>query len=68
MVGVGSFINKLKEETVGVIDRLRGEVCVNVKMITGDNIYTAVQTGYKSGMIAENEKVVVCESQNVMDR
>jgi P-type E1-E2 ATPase len=51
-LGVVSFVNKLKEETRSVIERLRFEVGLNVKMITGDNIYTAVQTGFKAGIIS----------------
>lgn len=54
MLGLVSFVNKLKDEAPGVIERLRSEVQVNVKMITGDNIYTAVQTSFKAGLISEN--------------
>lgn len=60
MLGLVSFINKLKEESTSVIDRLRREVQVDVKMITGDNIYTAVQTAFKAGLILPNENVLVC--------
>lgn len=60
MLGLASFLNKLKDDTVDVIRRLRHEVGLSVKMITGDNIFTAVQTGFKSGIINKNETVVIC--------
>jgi len=60
MLGLASFLNKLKNDTVDVIGRLRNQVGLSVKMITGDNIFTAVQTGFKSGIINKNETVVIC--------
>lgn len=67
MLGLTSFVNKLKVETPKVIERLRKEVEVDVKMITGDNIYTAVQTAFKAGMLYESDTVVVCEARHVLD-
>lgn len=52
MLGVVSFINELKEEAPGVISRLREECGIKVQMITGDNIYTAVKTGLRTGIIS----------------
>lgn len=60
MLGLASFLNKLKDDTIDVVQRLRNEVGVSVKMITGDNIYTAVQTGFKSGIISKQEIMVIC--------
>ena len=53
-------MNKLKDETSQVIKRLVDEVKVDVKMITGDNIYTAVQTAFKAGMLVSTDTVYVC--------
>jgi P-type E1-E2 ATPase len=53
MLGLASFLNKLKDDTVEVIHRLRTEVGLSIKMITGDNIFTAVQTAFKSGIISK---------------
>lgn len=36
-------------------------------MITGDNIYTAVQTAFKAGLISPNESVIICEGKNIID-
>ena len=32
-------------------------------MITGDNIYIAVETGYRAGILKENEKVLLLEGR-----
>lgn len=58
MLGLVSFVNKLKAETQQVIERLRGECGIDVKMITGDNVYTAVQTAFSSGIILPTERVL----------
>jgi len=52
MLGLVSFGNALREETPKVIQRLREEVNLNLKMITGDNIYIAVRTAFMAGIIS----------------
>ena len=52
MIGLVTFVNELKPEAEKCIERLREEVEVDIKMITGDNIYTAVKTGFNTGLIA----------------
>ncbi len=37
-------------------------------MITGDNIYTAVQTALKAGLLTNSDTVVVCERKNILDQ
>lgn len=32
-------------------------------MITGDNIYIAVETGFRAGILVEGEKVVLLEGR-----
>jgi magnesium-transporting ATPase (P-type) len=36
-------------------------------MITGDNVYTGVQTAFSSGIILPTERVLVCEAKNLID-
>lgn len=60
MLGLVTFINELKPEAASCIRRLRDEVKANVKMITGDNIYTAVKTASTADIIAPHETVVLC--------
>lgn len=60
MMGVVSFVNKLKPEAADVVWRLRNEVKTDIKMITGDNIYTAVQTAFKAGIFTDSDTVIVC--------
>jgi P-type E1-E2 ATPase len=56
-----SFVNVLKPDAAAVVGRLKAEVGVDVKMITGDNIYTAVQTAFKSGILAQHQSIAICE-------
>lgn len=32
-------------------------------MITGDNIFIAVETGFRTGILRENEKIVLLEGR-----
>lgn len=63
MLGLASFGNGLKEETARTIQRLRDEMGLAVKMITGDNIFTAVKTAYLAGIVTHEETVAVCQGQ-----
>lgn len=51
-VGFLLFENPMKKSTQSTIEELR-RADVNTHMITGDNIYTAINVGYKSGILEE---------------
>ena len=36
-------------------------------MITGDNIYTAVQTAFKSGIISPHQSIAICEEKHIIE-
>ena len=38
-----------------------------MKMITGDNIYTAVQTAFKSGIIGPHQSIAICEEKHIIE-
>jgi P-type E1-E2 ATPase len=48
-----AFENKLKSDTRSTIDKLT-ESDIESKMITGDNIFIAVETGFRAGILKEN--------------
>ena len=57
-LGLVAFENKLKGDTRETIDKLNLSD-IEPKMITGDNIYIAVETGYRAGILKEGEKVLL---------
>jgi P-type E1-E2 ATPase len=50
MIGLVTFDNKLKDDTIQTITNLR-EAEIKTKIITGDNIYIAVETAIRSGIL-----------------
>jgi P-type E1-E2 ATPase len=61
-LGLAAFENKLKVDTRSTIDKLN-ESDIESKMITGDNIFIAVETGFRAGILRENEKIVLLEGR-----
>jgi magnesium-transporting ATPase (P-type) len=61
-LGIVAFENKLKVDTRSTIDKLV-ESDIEPKMITGDNIFIAVETGFRAGILKEGEKVVLFEGR-----
>ena len=59
-LGLVAFENKLKDDTVQTIEDLH-RANVEPKMITGDNIYIAVETGMRSRIIEKDEKVILLQ-------
>lgn len=53
--------NSLKEETKPVLEELTS-AHIRTVMVTGDNLQTAVTVAKKSGMIAENTRVILIEA------
>ncbi|XP_045243128.2 probable cation-transporting ATPase 13A4 isoform X3 [Macaca fascicularis] len=53
--------NRLKEETKPVLEELISAQ-IRTVMITGDNLQTAVTVARKSGMVSENQKVILIEA------
>uniref|UniRef100_A0A6I8P468 Cation-transporting ATPase n=1 Tax=Ornithorhynchus anatinus TaxID=9258 RepID=A0A6I8P468_ORNAN len=58
--------NSLKEETKPVLQELNSAK-IRTVMITGDNLQTAVTVARKSGMISENEKVILVEANEIAE-
>lgn len=54
------FENSLKNNTRNTITELQNAL-VDVYMITGDNIYTSINVGYKSRILEEDDNVWICE-------
>ena len=57
-----AFENKVKEEAGETMQRLR-ESNIDTKIITGDNIYIAVETAFRSGILRDNERVILLEGK-----
>ncbi|KAG8515841.1 putative cation-transporting ATPase 13A4, partial [Galemys pyrenaicus] len=53
--------NRLKEETKPVLEELIS-ARIRTVMITGDNLQTAVTVARKSGMVSENQKIILIEA------
>nr|XP_014988003.2 probable cation-transporting ATPase 13A4 isoform X3 [Macaca mulatta] len=53
--------NRLKEETKPVLEELISAQ-IRTVMITGDNLQTAITVARKSGMVSENQKVILIEA------
>lgn len=63
ILGLLAFQNKIKDEAKETMERLK-ESSIKAKMITGDNIYIAIDTAIKSGILEKNKKVVILEGKN----
>jgi len=62
ILGIVAFVNKLKSDAVETVQTIV-ESNIRVKIITGDNIFVAVQTAMKLGIVREGQRVVVVEGQ-----
>ncbi|XP_029436037.1 probable cation-transporting ATPase 13A3 isoform X2 [Rhinatrema bivittatum] len=60
-LGLVMMQNKLKSETVPVLEELR-RACIRTLMITGDNMLTAVAVARECGMIPPRGKVIITEA------
>ena len=57
-MGVVSFVNELKDDARTTLATLTA--CdIATKIITGDNIFLAVQTAVETGMVSEKATVAV---------
>lgn len=57
-LGLIAFENKLKGDTRQTIERLK-EAGIESKIITGDNIFIAVETGVRAGILQSTEQVIL---------
>lgn len=57
-MGLVAFENKLKHDTRETIDRLV-LAGIEPKIITGDNIFIAVETGVRAGVISAQDQVIL---------
>jgi len=57
-LGLVAFENKLKHDTRETIDRLV-LAGIEPKIITGDNIFIAVETGVRAGVISAQDQVIL---------
>ena len=62
MLGLVAFENKVKEEAKEAMERLR-DSNIETKIITGDNIYIAVETAFRSGILQDDQKVLLLEGK-----
>ena len=62
LIGVLAFENKVKEEAKETMERLR-QSNIETKIITGDNIYIAVETAIRSGILEEGSRVIILEGK-----
>lgn len=60
MLGLVTFDNKLKHDTVETIQKLT-DANIEVKVITGDNIYIAVETAIRTKILVEEEEVLLLQ-------
>ncbi|KAM5276880.1 putative cation-transporting ATPase 13A4 isoform 2-T2 [Hipposideros larvatus] len=60
-LGLLIFENQLKEETKPVLEELIS-ARIRTVMITGDNLQTAITVARKSGMVSEDQKVILIET------
>ena len=56
------FDNKVKEEAAELIEKLK-TANIESRIITGDNIYVAMETAMRCGILSD-EKVTVFEGRN----
>ena len=57
-MGVVSFVNELKDDAKSTLKTLT-DCDIATKIITGDNIYLAIQTAIETGMIPYKSAVAV---------
>ncbi len=50
-LGFMLFVNSVKKETAAVIEEIYADTDLEIKMITGDNIFTSIYVGLSSKMI-----------------
>ena len=62
VLGLVAFENKVKDEAKETMEKLR-ESNIDTKIITGDNIYIAVETALRSGILEEDQKVLLLEGK-----
>lgn len=60
MLGLLVFENKLKEDAWSTIEKLK-EAGIESRMITGDNIYIAIETAMRCGILSRSQQVAVIE-------
>ena len=58
--GFEVFENKLKPETVPSIQILR-EAGISIVIITGDNVLTGANIGFKAGIIEPSKNIMICD-------
>ena len=63
MLGLLLFENKLKHDAVTTIITLQ-QANIDSCIITGDNIYVAIQTAILCRLISQQQQVVILEGQN----
>lgn len=62
-MGLVGFDNVLKPDTEPTMNNLK-KANIDPKMITGDNIYIAIQTARRAGVINLNDEVILLEGRN----
>ena len=62
--GFEIFENKLKAETYDTIQVLHNAK-IGMSIITGDNINTASNIGFKSGLIQKDKTILICQLINL---
>jgi P-type E1-E2 ATPase len=50
LIGIAAFENKLKDDAVDTIKRLK-EANIQTKMITGDNIFIGIETAIRASIL-----------------
>jgi P-type E1-E2 ATPase len=60
LIGIVAFENKLKDDAVDTIKRLK-EANIQTKMITGDNIFIGIETAMRAGILTREKDIVVIE-------
>lgn len=63
MLGLIAFENKLKQDARETIHRLE-LAGIKSKMITGDNVYIAIETAVRCGILGRKDEVIVLEGRN----
>lgn len=63
MLGLIAFENKLKHDARETIHRLE-LAGIQSKMITGDNVYIAIETAVRCGILERKDEVIVIEGRN----
>ena len=63
MKGILAFENRIKEDTPKLMNKLK-QSNIESKIITGDNVFIAVETAIRCGLLGERDKVIVLEGKN----